>query len=172
MYVMNNKKIYWIIGASLCLLICGCGNSEKQDSVKESLEKDKIKEITCRINDGDSIFEDYWKSIHISYTKYDDSIFKYYGERITCNDKESNDDNCVLIKNKWESAKKREDCKLGDSGDIYSCGSTDNLETIQDGMYSITKYENLEIDYDYKKEIEKLKKDGYICEEKEVEEDE
>ena len=68
MYVMNNKKIYWIIGASLCLLICGCGNSEKQDSVKESLEKDKIKEITCRINDGDSIFEDYWKSIHISYT--------------------------------------------------------------------------------------------------------
>lgn len=170
-----NKKLYWIIGASLCLLICGCGNSEKQDSAKKNTKKDIAKEITCRIDEGDSIFEDYRKSIHISYTKYDDYIFKYYGETITCNDSESNENNCVLVKSKWEEAKKREDCKLGNSDTIYSCGdftSENPRETMQDRMYSITKYEHLAIDYDYKKEIEKLKNDGYTCEEKEVEEDE
>lgn len=39
-----NKKLYWIIGASLCLLICGCGNSNinEEDQIKVKEQEDVL----------------------------------------------------------------------------------------------------------------------------------
>ena len=75
---MNKETLYGIIGTCLCLLMCGCNTDSGKNPVNEETKQSK-EEITCRINEGDSLFEDYSKSIYISYTIHKDYIFKYYG---------------------------------------------------------------------------------------------